>query len=71
MFACEMHECANHPGVEARRFCQKTGRWLCDECGSRCTSPDTYCKFRTACIIWALQHDREGDLAPPPARERA
>jgi len=39
-------------------------------------APKAYCKFRTQCVIWALEHDRDGDLLQPdesgkdPERER-
>ncbi len=57
-----MHYCVKHPDRVAKLFCQKTGRWLCDECGAHCDAPKAYCKFRTACVIWALEHDADGDL---------
>ena len=55
-------ECVKHPEREAKLYCQKTNRWFCEECGSGCATPRTHCKFRTACIIWALEHDRSGSL---------
>jgi hypothetical protein len=59
--------CVKHPDREARFFCQKTNRWFCEECARRCLSPKAHCKFRTACIIWALEHDRSGYLSPDDA----
>lgn len=58
-------QCVNHPEREARFYCQKTNRWFCEECGKGCQQPEAHCKFRTACVIWALEHDRSGWLREP------
>ena len=63
-------ECVKHPEREARLYCQKTNRWFCEECGSGCASLKAHCKFRTACIIWALEHDRSGSLREEASDDR-
>jgi len=49
--------CVNHEDREAVLFCQKSKKWLCEECGSHCLSPELQCKFRLDCIIWLREHE--------------
>lgn len=52
-------------GREDHFFCEKTNRWLGVERESLCPSPDSYCRFRTACIIWALRDVYEAAQSAP------
>ena len=58
--------CSVHSDREAFAVCQKYELGYCEECfgSERCTCiiPKMYCKFRTACMIWALCKRREGKL---------
>ncbi|RKY18054.1 MAG: hypothetical protein DRP63_02690 [Planctomycetota bacterium] len=45
--------CVNHPNREAYAFCQKYSRAYCREC-CKCPDPKSFCKFRKACLVWAL-----------------
>ena len=51
-----MH-CAAHPNTEAKYFCAKYNRYLCEACRA-CADPTLYCKHRTSCLIWEV--DRHG-----------
>lgn len=55
--------CRIHPDREAVVVCQKYELGYCEECADSerctCTSPQTYCKFRTQCLIWALCKRRQ------------
>ena len=53
-----MGKCVNHPDVETEFKCMKHDIYLCPACG-RCSDPDLYCKFRTACPIAFLE--KSGD----------
>jgi hypothetical protein len=52
-----MDKCHRHPEREARYRCMKYQIPMCAEC-MRCSDPEIYCKFRTACPIDYLLKER-------------
>ncbi len=56
-------ECAYHPGVEAKYWCAKHEKYLCEEC-MKCQDPGGYCKFRTSCMIWEMVKHGLSDNEP-------
>ena len=62
--------CQKHPEKEARGYCTKYNRYLCDDC-LVCQDPTLYCKHRTSCLIWEfVRHGRpeEQDAAQATAK---
>ncbi|MGQ9631274.1 MAG: hypothetical protein ACUVXI_13340 [bacterium] len=51
--------CENHRDREATFVCQKYSVGYCQECCA-CPNPQTYCKFRSGCIIWEMCECEEG-----------
>jgi len=47
---------ASRQTMNERLFCKKKRRYV-DARNPRCQAPDEPCKYRTECVIYALQHD--------------
>jgi len=56
-----MTVCYRHNDRAGLFFCQKDGRYMCEQCAC-CLSPRIYCQYRTACVINELI--KEGTLSP-------
>ncbi|MDO9565442.1 MAG: hypothetical protein Q7J15_01665 [Candidatus Desulfaltia sp.] len=54
-----MAKCVNHPDMETEFICMKYNVYLCEKC-LKCSDPETYCKFRTSCLIWFFTIERSG-----------
>ena len=55
-----MGKCFRHPDIETSFYCQKYEQYKCDDC-MKCSDPDLYCKFRSACLIWYLEKESDKD----------
>lgn len=49
-----MEKCSNHPELETSYVCSKYTTYMCEEC-LKCSDPEIYCKFRSACPIWFIK----------------
>jgi hypothetical protein len=54
-----MGRCRNHPNKETSCVCTKYTIYMCEEC-LKCSDPDIYCKFRSACTIWFMDKKNIG-----------
>lgn len=54
--------CKNHPLVESSYYCAKYQYYLCPDC-LKCSDPQFYCKFRTACIICFFEKEKKEKLS--------
>jgi len=55
----EMEKCHNHPDRQTSYACSKYSTYMCEEC-FKCSDPEIYCKFRTACSIWFVDKRKGG-----------
>jgi hypothetical protein len=54
-----MGKCRNHPDKETSYVCTKYTTYMCEEC-LKCSDPDIYCKFRSACTISFMVKNNNG-----------
>lgn len=67
-----MGECRNHKYKETSYVCTKYTSYMCEEC-LKCSDPEIYCKFRSACAIWFMKKkdtrlDEENQNQAPAVR---
>jgi hypothetical protein len=53
--------CRNHPDRETSYVCSKYTIYMCEEC-FRCSDPEIYCKFRSACPIWFVEKEKSNRI---------
>jgi hypothetical protein len=56
--------CRNHPSRPATFVCRKYGLGYCDECCA-CPHPETYCQYRTQCLIREVCREGAGAAMDP------
>lgn len=54
-----MERCRNHPDQKTSYVCSKYTTYMCEEC-LKCSDPEIYCKFRSACPIWFMEKKNSG-----------
>jgi hypothetical protein len=63
-----MGKCRNHPNKETSYVCTKYTIYMCEEC-LKCSDPEIYCKFRSACPICFVDKRKGGLDEDEPLEE--
>lgn len=54
-----MGRCRNHTDKETSYVCTKYTTYMCEKC-LKCSDPEIYCKFRSACPIRFMEKKNSG-----------